>query len=195
MGASCASCFEGLVHGSTPPAPRGSCGRPSPPRLRLLREEPPIIPPAGRLLREEPVSTKPIPPVGRKKAVLIGINYVGQQAELSGCHNDVKNVQDLLGCDTEFLLLTGIVVGRRWLVRRLRRGAQHPQAPRTTSPPPPLPPPLPSHIGGGPTSQVVGVVCRWCQSQVVGVVWCWWWSHIAGCWGSTAVVPHRRLLG
>ena len=24
---------------------------------------------------------------GRKRAVLIGINYVGQQGELSGCHN------------------------------------------------------------------------------------------------------------
>lgn len=29
---------------------------------------------------------------GNKRAVLIGINYVGQQGELSGCHNDVKNM-------------------------------------------------------------------------------------------------------
>ena len=30
---------------------------------------------------------------GTKRAVLVGINYVGQGAgELSGCHNDVHNV-------------------------------------------------------------------------------------------------------
>lgn len=30
---------------------------------------------------------------GAKRAVLIGINYVGQQGELSGCHNDVGNMR------------------------------------------------------------------------------------------------------
>jgi hypothetical protein len=38
---------------------------------------------------------------GTKRAVLIGINYVGQQGQLSGCHNDVKNMyrylQDVQG--------------------------------------------------------------------------------------------------
>jgi metacaspase-1 len=29
---------------------------------------------------------------GIKRALLIGINYVGQQGELTGCHNDVANV-------------------------------------------------------------------------------------------------------
>ena len=29
---------------------------------------------------------------GTKRAVMIGINYVGQDGELSGCHNDVKHV-------------------------------------------------------------------------------------------------------
>ena len=29
---------------------------------------------------------------GNRRAVLIGINYVGQQGELSGCHNDVFNM-------------------------------------------------------------------------------------------------------
>ena len=29
---------------------------------------------------------------GTKRAVMIGINYVGQDGELSGCHNDVNNV-------------------------------------------------------------------------------------------------------
>ncbi len=39
-------------------------------------------------------------PSGVKRAVLIGINYVGQQGELSGCHNDVKNIYSYLqkGC-------------------------------------------------------------------------------------------------
>ncbi|KAL7462889.1 hypothetical protein ACHAXS_003261 [Conticribra weissflogii] len=35
-------------------------------------------------------------PEGAKRAVLIGINYVGQQGELSGCHNDVKNINSYL---------------------------------------------------------------------------------------------------
>jgi hypothetical protein len=30
---------------------------------------------------------------GTKRAVMVGINYVGQDGELSGCHNDVKNVR------------------------------------------------------------------------------------------------------
>lgn len=33
---------------------------------------------------------------GTKRAVLIGINYVGQQGQLSGCHNDVGNIKDYL---------------------------------------------------------------------------------------------------
>jgi len=33
---------------------------------------------------------------GTKRAVLIGINYTGQQGELSGCHNDVGNIMDYL---------------------------------------------------------------------------------------------------
>mmetsp|Transcript_1357 Transcript_1357/g.3008 ORF Transcript_1357/g.3008 Transcript_1357/m.3008 type:complete len:312 (+) Transcript_1357:100-1035(+) len=34
--------------------------------------------------------------VGTRRAVLIGINYVGQQGALSGCHNDVKNIKSYL---------------------------------------------------------------------------------------------------
>lgn len=33
---------------------------------------------------------------GCRRAVLIGINYEGQQGELSGCHNDVKNINKFL---------------------------------------------------------------------------------------------------
>lgn len=44
-------------------------------------------------------------PEGTKRAVLIGINYVGQQGELSGCHNDVKNItsylREVLGFERE----------------------------------------------------------------------------------------------
>ena len=33
---------------------------------------------------------------GAKRAVLVGINYVGQKGQLSGCHNDVGNVKQYL---------------------------------------------------------------------------------------------------
>uniref|UniRef100_A0A7S1VWZ7 Peptidase C14 caspase domain-containing protein n=1 Tax=Grammatophora oceanica TaxID=210454 RepID=A0A7S1VWZ7_9STRA len=33
---------------------------------------------------------------GTKRAVLIGINYTGQQGALSGCHNDLKNIKEYL---------------------------------------------------------------------------------------------------
>lgn len=33
---------------------------------------------------------------GARRALLIGINYVGQQGQLSGCHNDVGNIRDYL---------------------------------------------------------------------------------------------------
>ena len=35
-------------------------------------------------------------PKKRKKALLIGINYIGQRGELKGCINDVHNIKDLL---------------------------------------------------------------------------------------------------
>ena len=33
---------------------------------------------------------------GKRKALFIGINYVGQKGELRGCHNDVKNIRAFL---------------------------------------------------------------------------------------------------
>jgi hypothetical protein len=33
---------------------------------------------------------------GTKRAVMIGINYEGQSGQLSGCHNDVKNMKEYL---------------------------------------------------------------------------------------------------
>lgn len=39
-----------------------------------------------------------VPPsaTGRRRAILIGINYEGQQGQLSGCHNDVNNIKNYL---------------------------------------------------------------------------------------------------
>lgn len=39
-----------------------------------------------------------VPPThtGTKRAILIGINYTGQQGALRGCHNDVKNIKEFL---------------------------------------------------------------------------------------------------
>jgi len=36
------------------------------------------------------------PEGGTKRAVMIGINYVGQDGELSGCHNDLLNIKDYI---------------------------------------------------------------------------------------------------
>lgn len=33
---------------------------------------------------------------GTRRALLVGINYVGQKGQLSGCHNDVGNIKDYL---------------------------------------------------------------------------------------------------
>ena len=32
-------------------------------------------------------------PTGKRRALYIGINYIGQQGELRGCHQDVNNIQ------------------------------------------------------------------------------------------------------
>lgn len=39
-----------------------------------------------------------VPPgaTGMKRAILIGINYTGQQGQLSGCHNDATNIGEFL---------------------------------------------------------------------------------------------------
>ena len=39
-----------------------------------------------------------VPPMqtGKRRAVLVGINYVGQKGQLSGCHNDVNNIKVFL---------------------------------------------------------------------------------------------------
>ena len=43
---------------------------------------------------------------GTKRAVIIGINSVGQQGELSGCHNDAMNMMEYIkGNDILYVLL------------------------------------------------------------------------------------------
>jgi metacaspase-1 len=38
-----------------------------------------------------------VPPgSGRRRALLIGINYTGQEGQLTACHNDVMNIRELL---------------------------------------------------------------------------------------------------
>ncbi|KAG2137979.1 caspase domain-containing protein [Suillus clintonianus] len=40
-----------------------------------------------------PMYTQPSPPPpGRKRALLIGINYIGQRCELRGCNNDIRHI-------------------------------------------------------------------------------------------------------
>ncbi|CAJ1950634.1 unnamed protein product [Cylindrotheca closterium] len=55
---------------------------------------------ASRLIdadsRFEVVPQKSIQMRKARRAVLIGINYVGQQGQLSGCHNDVENIKRYL---------------------------------------------------------------------------------------------------
>lgn len=55
-------------------------------------------------------TTSSLSATGKKKALLIGINYIGQQGELGGCHNDVKMIQKTIsklgfGDDTSFKIL------------------------------------------------------------------------------------------
>ena len=51
-------------------------------------------PPLG--MKSVPVSLSPIRASGRRRAVVIGINYKGTSAALRGCVNDAKNIQRLL---------------------------------------------------------------------------------------------------
>jgi len=93
------------------------------------------------VVAEPPLQPADIPVVARKRALLIGINYPGTQAELSGCVNDVQNIKHLLLAsgwkdDVAFgvaessfrVLLDGeairanILAGVDWLVRDCRRG-------------------------------------------------------------------------
>ena len=43
-----------------------------------------------------PFEIVPAGSTGTRRAVIIGINYVGQQGELSGCHNDAHNMMEYI---------------------------------------------------------------------------------------------------
>jgi len=46
---------------------------------------------SSKMIRvREPMYIVPPGSTGRRRALLIGINYVGQQGQLSGCHDDLK---------------------------------------------------------------------------------------------------------
>lgn len=45
---------------------------------------------------DKPMYIVPPQSTGRRRAILVGINYTGQQGQLSGCHNDVKNIKQYL---------------------------------------------------------------------------------------------------
>eukprot|EP00995_Heteronema_vittatum_P005698 NODE_189_length_1669_cov_858.618519_g128_i0.p1 GENE.NODE_189_length_1669_cov_858.618519_g128_i0~~NODE_189_length_1669_cov_858.618519_g128_i0.p1 ORF type:complete len:448 (-),score=151.78 NODE_189_length_1669_cov_858.618519_g128_i0:324-1637(-) len=86
--------------------------------------------PAGPLVPFAPIS-------GNRKALLVGINYVGQQGQLRGCVNDAKSMARYLkeqGFSTMRLLVdegadsgdqptkANIIQGMRWLVQGARPG-------------------------------------------------------------------------
>ncbi|MGH3055771.1 MAG: EF-hand domain-containing protein, partial [Gaiellaceae bacterium] len=53
-------------------------------------------PPLGMQSVPTSLSSTLIPVSGRRKALLIGINYTGSRAQLRGCQNDANNIQSLL---------------------------------------------------------------------------------------------------
>lgn len=117
---------------SGPPAGHVAVGRPIAPGGAR-----PAGPPGGGPM---PVAVTGFVPkmTGRKKAVLIGINYFGTQAELRGCINDVHNMKRLLvqtfrWPESCFQVLTddnpramptkaNIVAAMRWLVQDVKPG-------------------------------------------------------------------------
>ena len=57
----------------------------------------------------QPMHIVPPGSTGARRAILIGINYTGQQGQLSGCHNDAKNIgkylEDYQGFQTKDMLV------------------------------------------------------------------------------------------
>lgn len=54
---------------------------------------------------KQPFHIVPEGSTGTRRAVMIGINYRGQEGELSGCQNDVKNVRAIRYVASSFLAL------------------------------------------------------------------------------------------
>ena len=90
---------------SVPLVPVGFGFEPSPPEGKPAQQAPSIHAVPDRATRPPPdlgptpALTVGLPPprlTGRRKALLVGINYRGTRAELRGCHNDVASLFDLL---------------------------------------------------------------------------------------------------
>ncbi|KAJ8455016.1 hypothetical protein ONZ45_g19081 [Pleurotus djamor] len=58
---------------------------------------------------------------GRRKALCIGINYLGQPNELRGCINDAKRVRDFLYHPRRIPTRENIIDAMRWLVRSAKQ--------------------------------------------------------------------------
>lgn len=58
-------------------------------------QQSPTLSSSRRIRAESPMQIVP-PGSGRRRALLIGINYVGQKGELKACHNDCNNVREYL---------------------------------------------------------------------------------------------------
>jgi metacaspase-1 len=71
--------------------PKPTVGRPPRPLPAVVKPTK-IKPPTN----DPGFMVKPSPPYGLKRALLVGINYVGTQYALAGCINDVKNMQTQL---------------------------------------------------------------------------------------------------
>ena len=78
---------------SCPPPPYATTWRSFHPQATSAYSPPPI---GMRSVPHTPGNSTPIPPNGRHKSLLIGINYTGTRAALKGCINDAKNMQQLL---------------------------------------------------------------------------------------------------
>ena len=90
---------------SVPLVPVGFGSEPSPPECEPAQQAPSDHAVPDRATRPPPdlgptpALTVGLPPprlTGRRKALLVGINYRGTRAELRGCHNDVASLFDLL---------------------------------------------------------------------------------------------------
>ncbi|ORX69344.1 hypothetical protein BCR32DRAFT_297422 [Anaeromyces robustus] len=66
--------------------------QPQPYNMPLPNSAPVFYQPPAQYFKDHEISNCQ----GNKKALLIGINYIGQQFQLRGCINDVKNIKELL---------------------------------------------------------------------------------------------------
>ncbi|XP_026193569.1 metacaspase-1-like [Cyclospora cayetanensis] len=102
---------EGVLHTQAQAHPQYPQWTPpmAPPTPSQQQQQQSALLPASALHQPSPFPPHP----GRRKALLIGINYIGTRAQLRGCINDAKRMQQLLrglygfgGGPTEMVVLT-----------------------------------------------------------------------------------------